>query len=269
MVNPNAPLPVLEGKMEQLVELCRRYHVKRLEIFGSAATDAFRLKSSDLDFLVDFGNEPLGPWAGLFVDFADSLEALFGRPVDLIMPLSIRNPYFRKAVEASRRLIYEARSEELLFDLIAACGDVVKFTAGKAFEDYLASEMLRAAVQRKFEIIGEALVRLRAKDPETFDQISAGQRAIAFRNRLVHGYNAIDHKTLWETVQNDLPALKTEAEQLLSDEHRHFLANKFLTFLNNVLTDLNITDVETGYKACRTEIAKNMNIESSGFGFEV
>ena len=51
--------------------------------------------------------------------------------------------------------------------------------------------------------------------------------------------------------------------------HRHFLANKFLTFLNNVLTDLNITDVETGYKACRTEIAKNMNIESSGFGFEV
>ena len=51
--------------------------------------------------------------------------------------------------------------------------------------------------------------------------------------------------------------------------HRHFLANEFLTFLNNVLTNLNITDVETGYKACRTEIAKNMKIESNGFGFEV
>lgn len=51
--------------------------------------------------------------------------------------------------------------------------------------------------------------------------------------------------------------------------HRHFLANRFLTFLNNVFTDLNITDVETGYKACRTEIAKNMIIESSGFGFEI
>jgi glycosyltransferase involved in cell wall biosynthesis len=51
--------------------------------------------------------------------------------------------------------------------------------------------------------------------------------------------------------------------------HRHFLANKFLTFTNNILTDLNITDVETGYKACRTEIAKNMIIESSGFGFEI
>jgi glycosyltransferase involved in cell wall biosynthesis len=50
---------------------------------------------------------------------------------------------------------------------------------------------------------------------------------------------------------------------------RHFLANKFLTFINNILTDLNLTDVETGYKAARTEIAKNMIIESSGFGFEI
>jgi glycosyltransferase involved in cell wall biosynthesis len=50
---------------------------------------------------------------------------------------------------------------------------------------------------------------------------------------------------------------------------RHFLANKFLTFINNVLTDLNLTDVETGYKAARAEIAKNMIIESSGFGFEI
>jgi glycosyltransferase involved in cell wall biosynthesis len=50
---------------------------------------------------------------------------------------------------------------------------------------------------------------------------------------------------------------------------RHFLANKFLTFVNDLLTDLNITDVETGYKAARTEIVKNMIIESGGFGFEI
>jgi glycosyltransferase involved in cell wall biosynthesis len=50
---------------------------------------------------------------------------------------------------------------------------------------------------------------------------------------------------------------------------RHFLANKLLTFINNLLTDLNFTDVETGYKAARSEIAKNMIIESSGFGFEI
>jgi glycosyltransferase involved in cell wall biosynthesis len=50
---------------------------------------------------------------------------------------------------------------------------------------------------------------------------------------------------------------------------RHYLANRFLTFISNVLTDLNLTDVETGYKACRSEIAKNMTIESKGFGFEI
>ena len=50
---------------------------------------------------------------------------------------------------------------------------------------------------------------------------------------------------------------------------RHFIANKILTMISNFLTDLNITDVETGYKACRTEIARNMMIESSGFGFEI
>jgi glycosyltransferase involved in cell wall biosynthesis len=51
--------------------------------------------------------------------------------------------------------------------------------------------------------------------------------------------------------------------------YRHYLANKFLTSLNNVLTDLNCTDVETGYKAMRAEIAKCLIIESTGFGFEV
>jgi len=112
MMNSNASLPVLDGKAEKLIELCRKFHVKRLEIFGSATTGAFRAESSDLDFVVDFGDQPLGPWGRLFLDFAESLEALFGRHVDLITPQSIQNPYFRKAVDASRRLIYEARSEK-------------------------------------------------------------------------------------------------------------------------------------------------------------
>ena len=54
-------LEALDGKAEKLAELCRQFHVKRLEIFGSAATGAFRPESSDLDFVVDFGDQPLGP----------------------------------------------------------------------------------------------------------------------------------------------------------------------------------------------------------------
>ena len=109
-------------------------------------------------------------------------------------------------------------AKKLLFDVIKACWDVERFTAGKAFNDYLEDGMLRAAVERKFEVIGEALVRLRARDQETFQRISSGQRAIEFRNRVVHGYDAIDHQTVWETVRNDLPSLKLESEQLLSGD---------------------------------------------------
>ena len=115
-------------------------------------------------------------------------------------------------------LFMKLEAKKLLFDVITACQHIQKFTAGKALDDYLENEMLRAAVDRKFEVIGEALVRLRAKDQKTFQGISASQRAIAFRNRLVHGYDAIDHWTVWETLQNDLPTLKAQAEQLLGDE---------------------------------------------------
>jgi uncharacterized protein len=65
-----------------------------------------------LDFIVDFGDQPLGPWGGLFLDFANALEALFGRHIDLITPQSIRNPYIRQAIDGSRQLVYEARNEK-------------------------------------------------------------------------------------------------------------------------------------------------------------
>ena len=107
-MNAGEPSPIVADKAEELTELCREFRVRRLEVFGSAVTGAFHPDSNDVDFIVDFGDEPLGPWAERFLDFADALESLFGRHVDLIMPSSIRNPYFRQAVDASRRLIYEA-----------------------------------------------------------------------------------------------------------------------------------------------------------------
>jgi uncharacterized protein with HEPN domain len=109
-------------------------------------------------------------------------------------------------------------AKKLLFDLIEACGHIEQFTASKSLDDYLASELVRGAVERKLENIGEALVRLRSKDPETFAHIHAGRQAIAFRTRLVHGYNVIDDAVVWATVQSDVPALKVEAEKLLSEE---------------------------------------------------
>jgi uncharacterized protein len=93
---------------EDLKRLCRQYRVKRLDLFGSAARRDFDPASSDLDFLVEF--EDFTPktapdrYLGLLID----LEELFGRKVDLVTDRSIRNPFFRRAVEQSRVQLYAA-----------------------------------------------------------------------------------------------------------------------------------------------------------------
>jgi predicted nucleotidyltransferase len=89
----------------ELSELCRRYGVRRLDLFGSAATGAFDPARSDIDFLVDFDEEPAGLFDRYFA-LKESLEALYGRPVDLVTAGSLRNPHFIAAVNETRRLVY-------------------------------------------------------------------------------------------------------------------------------------------------------------------
>jgi predicted nucleotidyltransferase len=88
--------------------LCRRYGVRRLELFGSAAVGKDLAKESDLDFLVEFDPFPPEGYANAYFGLLESLETLFGRPVDLVVTSAIRNPYFREAVERSKALLYAA-----------------------------------------------------------------------------------------------------------------------------------------------------------------
>lgn len=99
-------IPLVEERRAALAELCRQHCVTKLEIFGSAATGAFKEATSDLDFIAEFADHSAG-YADRYLDFADALEALFGRPVDLLTERSIRNPYFRKSVNASRERVYD------------------------------------------------------------------------------------------------------------------------------------------------------------------
>jgi predicted nucleotidyltransferase len=99
-------------RQSALAELCRRYGVERLDLFGSAATGEFDPASSDLDFIVRFGDREPGTYLARYLDFAEALERLFQRRVDLLTERSIRNPFFRREVEATRRTIYERRDEE-------------------------------------------------------------------------------------------------------------------------------------------------------------
>lgn len=98
----------IEEKCEQVVELCRQYHVERLELFGSALRDDFAAKRSDLDFLVEFEPLPEGTYAKTYFELLAALERLFDRPVDLVVASAIRNPYFRESVERNKTLLYAA-----------------------------------------------------------------------------------------------------------------------------------------------------------------
>ena len=100
-------IPAIEEHRAELAELCRRHHVIRLSLFGSATRDDFDPGRSDLDFLVDFAAPP-GQYADAFFGLLESLERLFGRHVDLVVASAIRNPYFRQSVDQTRTLLYAA-----------------------------------------------------------------------------------------------------------------------------------------------------------------
>jgi uncharacterized protein len=94
---------------QELEDLCRRFHVRRLDLFGSAAGDDFDSARSDLDFLVEFDRGAPGALSfDTFFGLKESLEALFGRRVDLVEQGAIRNPYFKESVERSREPVFEA-----------------------------------------------------------------------------------------------------------------------------------------------------------------
>jgi uncharacterized protein len=105
-------IALVEQKKNDLADLCRRFKVERLELFGSAAAGSFQSPSSDLDFIVRFSAPFTGSHLDRYLDFAEALEQLFQRPVDLLTERAIRNPYFRRSIEATRLPVYEQRRNE-------------------------------------------------------------------------------------------------------------------------------------------------------------
>lgn len=103
---------VTEPFESALRELCRRFRVERLYVFGSAADGRFEASRSDLDFLVTLEAQTPGEYAANYLDLAQAMEKLFQRRVDLVTERSIRNPYFREAVNATRQLLYDRRDEK-------------------------------------------------------------------------------------------------------------------------------------------------------------
>jgi uncharacterized protein with HEPN domain len=104
-----------------------------------------------------------------------------------------------------------------LYDIDLAVARILEFTAGKQFEDYQREAMVRSAVERQFEIIGEALSKVLRLDSTLASRISEHSRIVAFRNILIHGYAEVDSRLVWDVVQAKLPTLKQEIGALLAE----------------------------------------------------
>ena len=102
-----------------------------------------------------------------------------------------------------------------VFDLKIAAEKVQRFVAGKSQSDYLGDELLQSAVERQFEIVGEAIGKLHKVDPALAECITDYRKMISFRNVLIHGYATVDPLIVWGVIEVNLEMLVDEASAIL------------------------------------------------------
>lgn len=108
----------------------------------------------------------------------------------------------------------EIEIKKFLFDIHESIASIEQYLGDKRdFNVYMTNKMLRRAVEREFEIIGEAMNRIEKLDPTI--NISSKRQIISMRNRVIHGYDKIDNEIIWGTIVRHLPNLKIEINLLL------------------------------------------------------
>ena len=112
----------------------------------------------------------------------------------------------------------KAEVAKRLLDAVVAARRIQKFIAGLDFESFSASELVGSAVERQFEIIGEALSKAGAADSGLVDKIPALPKIVGLRNRLIHGYDRVDDEILWDVIQSKIPPLLGQLEDQLKSE---------------------------------------------------
>ncbi|MEO8428219.1 MAG: DUF86 domain-containing protein [Verrucomicrobiota bacterium] len=111
-----------------------------------------------------------------------------------------------------------AEEKKLLLDVQEAGASIEQRCARQTFDQYVTDRWFRRAVEREFEIIGEALNRLERFAPETAARITSLRRIVDFRNRIIHGYDSVDDVIVWRTVEHHLPLLLAEVDTLLGSQ---------------------------------------------------
>jgi uncharacterized protein with HEPN domain len=109
-------------------------------------------------------------------------------------------------------------TKKLLLDVREAGESILQNTANTSLAEYSRSRLLRRAVEREFEIIGEALNRLTQIDPVTAASVSQLRQVVDVRNRIIHGYDTIDDTVVWGVTETNLPLLIKEVIVLFEAE---------------------------------------------------
>jgi len=100
-------------------------------------------------------------------------------------------------------------------DAVTACDLIVQFTLDMGEDQYAADLKTQSAVERQFEIVGEALNRIKKIDPGLLDRVDNWREIIGFRNVIAHGYDVIENELVWNSVKKDIPVLLAQLQRML------------------------------------------------------
>lgn len=117
----------------------------------------------------------------------------------------------------ARRTSMQPRSAALLWDVLTAVQRIQGFVAAKTWDDYASDILLRSAVERQFEVAGEAMSVLRKHDPGTADRVPNAHKMIGMRNILIHGYAQVNNETVWQAATTDLAEVMEIVRALLDE----------------------------------------------------
>ncbi len=231
---PSAVKERLQASPSQIADFCQRWNIIELALFGSILRDDFR-PDSDIDILASFALNT--SWNLFdFIQMQEQLESMLGRDIDLTQKQQINNPFSRKEILRTCHIIYsekrtisslyfsikpanltmqaDNRNQAALWDMIEAIKQIMEFTASLSCAEYRVNRMVQRAVEREFEILGEAARRI----SEEFRQANADidwRNMINLRNIIAHRYDRVEPDTLWNIIVTVLPGLLSQLELLL------------------------------------------------------
>ncbi|MEL6938688.1 MAG: HepT-like ribonuclease domain-containing protein [Cyanobacteria bacterium J06598_1] len=229
--------PILAERLgvsfEAIAAFCCQWHVQELALFGSVIRYDFR-PDSDIDVLVVF-NSTHTPGVFDRVEAQTELSNLFNRKVDLTEKRLLKNPFSKSEILRTHRTIYplesanfralseaDEQSKEIVRNRVALTSMVEtidalgEFTQAQTLEAYMANRMLRSAVERQLEILGEAANRLTASFQSQHSTVD-WRGIVSLRNVIIHQYDELDYENIWQIVTEHVPTLKKQIELLLTD----------------------------------------------------